>query len=62
MNHAIKVLNRSYIEKGDLKVRGRGISTDVIEASARAYLSAVNRVIVSEARIGASDNSSSSLQ
>jgi len=28
----------------DRKVRGRGLSTDVIEAAARAYLSAINRI------------------
>jgi len=28
-----------------VRVSGRGVSTDVVEASARAYLNAVNRVI-----------------
>ena len=28
----------------DLSIRGRGVSTDVIEASAKAYLSAINRI------------------
>src|SRR5690606_4159423 len=28
-----------------VKVSGRGVSTDVVEASARAFLSAVNRVV-----------------
>ena len=32
------------------RVRGRGVSTDVIEASARAYLSAINRIRTIEAR------------
>ncbi|MFP4144354.1 MAG: 2-isopropylmalate synthase [Phycisphaeraceae bacterium] len=32
------------------KVRGRGLSTDVIEAAARAYLSAVNRIRTMEER------------
>jgi len=32
------------------KVRGRGHSTDVIEAAARAYLSAINRIKTTEAR------------
>ena len=27
------------------KVSGRGVSTDVVEASARAYLSAVNKLV-----------------
>jgi 2-isopropylmalate synthase len=38
---------------GDEPVRrttGRGVSTDVVEASARAYLSAVNRLVRSQAR------------
>ena len=32
------------------KVRGRGVSTDVIEAAAEAYLSAINRVKAAESR------------
>ncbi|MEX0745222.1 MAG: 2-isopropylmalate synthase [Phycisphaeraceae bacterium] len=32
------------------RVRGRGLSTDVIEAAARAYLSAINRIKTQEAR------------
>jgi 2-isopropylmalate synthase len=28
-----------------VKVSGRGVSTDVVEASARAYLNAVNKVV-----------------
>ncbi|HMD54833.1 MAG TPA: alpha-isopropylmalate synthase regulatory domain-containing protein, partial [Phycisphaerae bacterium] len=28
----------------DRKVRGRGFSTDILEASARAYLAAINRI------------------
>ena len=35
------------VEYEDKKFRGRGVSTDIVEASARAYLSAVNRVAVS---------------
>jgi 2-isopropylmalate synthase len=31
-------------------VSGRGVSTDVVEASARAYLNAVNRLIRLRAR------------
>ncbi len=27
------------------KVSGRGVSTDVVEASARAYLNAVNKIV-----------------
>ena len=32
-------------------VRGRGVSTDVLEAAAKAYLSAINRIQTNEARI-----------
>lgn len=38
------------LESGDYKVSGRGVSTDVVEASARAYVNAVNRLIRSMAR------------
>lgn len=33
------------LQLGDLTARGRGVSTDVLEASARAYLDAVNRLL-----------------
>ncbi|SEM98528.1 2-isopropylmalate synthase [Lihuaxuella thermophila] len=33
------------LEQNGLTVRGRGVSTDVLEASARAYVDAVNRLI-----------------
>jgi 2-isopropylmalate synthase len=33
------------LEADGIKVTGRGVSTDVVEASARAYLNAVNRVV-----------------
>jgi 2-isopropylmalate synthase len=32
------------VKHGELKVKGRGVSTDVIEASALAYISAINRL------------------
>ncbi len=35
-----------------VRVSGRGVSTDVVEASARAYLAAVNRVLRVRARTG----------
>ena len=38
------------LESGDFKVSGRGVSTDVVEASTRAYLNAVNRLSRSMAR------------
>jgi 2-isopropylmalate synthase len=47
------------LEAGDVKVSGRGVSTDVVEASARAYLNAVSKVVriraqaeVREAEVG----------
>ena len=33
------------LESEGVKVSGRGVSTDVVEASARAYLSATNKVV-----------------
>ncbi|CAM3668288.1 2-isopropylmalate synthase [Marinicrinis lubricantis] len=33
------------LNQGDISVQGRGVSTDILEASARAYLDAVNKVI-----------------
>jgi 2-isopropylmalate synthase len=40
------------LESGSLKVSGRGVSTDVVEASARAYLAAANRMVRARARSG----------
>jgi 2-isopropylmalate synthase len=37
-------------ESGDITVSGRGVSTDVVEASARAFLNAVNKVVRVRAR------------
>jgi 2-isopropylmalate synthase len=33
------------LDADGVKVSGRGVSTDVVEASARAYLNAVNKVV-----------------
>jgi 2-isopropylmalate synthase len=33
------------LEAGDVKAAGRGVATDVVEASARAYLAAVNKIV-----------------
>ena len=33
------------LESDGVKASGRGVSTDVVEASARAYLSAVNKIV-----------------
>jgi len=38
------------LEAAGIRVSGRGVSTDVVEASARAYLSAVNKVMRVQAR------------
>ncbi|MCF6197418.1 MAG: hypothetical protein L3J50_12035 [Emcibacter sp.] len=38
------------IRHGDRCVRGRGLSTDVIEAAAKAYLAAINRIKVLDQR------------
>jgi 2-isopropylmalate synthase len=38
------------LESAGVRVSGRGVSTDVVEAAARAYLSAVNRVLRVRAR------------
>ena len=38
------------LESGGARVSGHGVSTDVVEASARAYLNAVNRLIRLRAR------------
>jgi 2-isopropylmalate synthase len=38
------------LESGGVRVSGHGVSTDVVEASARAYLNAVNRLIRLRAR------------
>ncbi|MFW6060117.1 MAG: 2-isopropylmalate synthase [Phycisphaeraceae bacterium] len=41
---------RVHVRHNDRTVRGRGLSTDVIEAAAKAYLSAINRIRTQEAR------------
>ncbi len=38
------------VEADGIRVSGRGVSTDVVEASARAYLSAVNKIVRVAAR------------
>jgi len=32
------------LRQGDVSVQGRGVSTDILEASARAYIQALNRL------------------
>ncbi|MBP1999853.1 2-isopropylmalate synthase [Paenibacillus shirakamiensis] len=34
------------LHQGDMSSRGRGVSTDIIEASAKAYVEAINRLVV----------------
>jgi 2-isopropylmalate synthase len=41
----------------DRKVKGRGLSTDVIEAAAKAYLAAINRIKTTDARKAAANTS-----
>ena len=36
------------IEEGGLTILGRGASTDIIEASAKAYLNALNKLMVAK--------------
>ena len=43
---------RVQIRHHELKVRGRGVSTDVIEAAVRAYLAAINRIKTTEVQTG----------
>ncbi len=43
------------LESDGVKVSGRGVSTDVVEASARAYLAAANRIVRTRARTGGID-------
>ena len=33
-----------HLEQGDLKVVGRGVSTDITEASAKAYVDGLNKL------------------
>ena len=40
------------ISKDDIAVLGRGISTDVIEASIKSYLNAINKIISEEKLLG----------
>jgi 2-isopropylmalate synthase len=42
------------VDVDDTKVTGRGVATDVVEASARAYLNAVNKIVRLRERGGAS--------
>ncbi|WCN38456.1 2-isopropylmalate synthase [Aneurinibacillus uraniidurans] len=48
VTHGKDALGEVYVRlsQGDYAVQGRGVSTDVLEASARAYLRAINKLIV----------------
>ncbi len=58
MDYALRAVSQGKDALGEVTVKvdfgegkivtGKGASTDVIEASARAYLNAVNRVLASE--------------
>ncbi|MGD1011869.1 MAG: 2-isopropylmalate synthase [Acidimicrobiales bacterium] len=41
------------LDSGGIRASGRGLSTDVVEAAARAYIAAANRLVRAEARIAA---------
>ena len=41
----IRVMITIEVEHEGRKFRARGVSTDIVESSARAYLAAVNRVL-----------------
>ena len=41
---ALADVTLQYTSDDGIKVSGRGLSTDVVEASARAFLNAINRV------------------
>ncbi|WP_127586479.1 2-isopropylmalate synthase [Paenibacillus koleovorans] len=49
------------LKQGDLSVQGRGISTDILEASAKAYVDAINRLIDKRKSPGSSRRDSMSL-
>jgi 2-isopropylmalate synthase len=48
VTHGKDALGEVFVKlrQGDCTVQGRGVSTDVLEASARAYIHAVNRLAV----------------
>jgi 2-isopropylmalate synthase len=49
---------RISVRSGDVSVGGRGLSTDVIEASAMAYIDATNRLIARQRRIASAASGS----
>ena len=59
-NYAIQAVNESSdaigearvtLDLGGVRVNGRGASTDVIEASIKAYIDGINRLFAAQARI-----------
>jgi 2-isopropylmalate synthase len=49
------------LRQGDISVSGRGVSTDILEASAKAYIDAINRLIDKRKSPGASRRGNMSL-
>jgi len=47
VTHGTDALGEVHVvlKQNDVSIRGRGVSTDILEASARAYLDAINRLI-----------------
>ncbi|WP_166241278.1 2-isopropylmalate synthase [Paenibacillus turpanensis] len=47
VSHETDALGEAHVHlrQGELSVHGRGVSTDVLEASAKAYMDAVNRLV-----------------
>ena len=49
------------LKQNDMSVQGRGVSTDILEASARAYVDAINRLIEKRKAPAKSDRDNMSL-
>ncbi|TMV50691.1 2-isopropylmalate synthase [Paenibacillus mesophilus] len=49
------------LKQGDVSVHGRGVSTDILEASAKAYIDAINRLIDKRKSPGSSRHGNMSL-
>jgi 2-isopropylmalate synthase len=45
------------IEEGGLTISGRAASTDIVEASAKAYLNAINKLVLAKERRAAGKQS-----
>lgn len=51
----------AVLAQGELSLQGRGVSTDILEAGARAYIDAVNRLIEKRKTPGAKNRGNMSL-